>query len=98
MSDIGGAAIVRPVTTPAKPQHPEEYCHRCGGRNVPSWSVDSDRWNMATGEGTFRDVIMCPGCFVSLHENATGMRTSWMLVPDPKTSFRWMDKAEIFGT
>jgi hypothetical protein len=71
--------------------HPEDRCHRCGGQNVPSWSVDSDRWNMGTADTELREAILCPGCFVVLHEEMTGMRTSWKLVPDPMTSFRHLE-------
>lgn len=69
--------------------HPEDYCHRCGGRN-PSWWVDSDRFNMAFGppEQHPYQGIVCPGCFVEAHEKATGLHCTWMLVPDPTTPFR----------
>lgn len=75
--------------------HPEAFCHRCGGKNVPSWFVDSDRFNMALGPPAEHEYngIVCPGCFVELHERATGMRTTWKLVPDPTTPFRWRDDA-----
>ena len=67
--------------------HPEDYCHRCGGRN-PSWSVDSDRFNAAFGppsEHPYQGIV-CPGCFVEAHEAATGLTCSWELVP--ATPFR----------
>jgi hypothetical protein len=64
--------------------HPEDYCHRCGGLN-PSWCVDSDRFNAAMGKPAEHrwNGIVCPGCFVELHEAATGLTASWRLVPDP---------------
>ena len=64
--------------------HPEDYCHRCGGRNA-SWWVDSDRFNAAMGKPAEHrwNGIVCPGCFVELHEAATGLTASWRLVPDP---------------
>lgn len=73
--------------------HPEDFCHRCGGKNVWSWSVDSDRFNLALGEEGDRlwQGIVCPGCFVELHEEATGLRACWRLEPDPQTPFRWID-------
>ncbi len=71
--------------------HPEEHCHRCGGVNVPSWWVDSDRFNLAMGPPTEHlwNGIVCPGCFVVLHEQATGLTVTWKLVPDPRIPFRW---------
>ena len=62
--------------------HPEDFCHRCGAIN-PSWSVDSDRFNAALGTyGTHRwNGIVCVGCFVQLHEAATGLSCSWQLTP-----------------
>lgn len=68
--------------------HPEDYCHRCGGRNVASWFVDSDRFNAAMGapEDHQWNGIICPGCFVELHEQATGLMATWKLAPD--TPFR----------
>lgn len=67
---------------------PEDYCHRCGGRNVRSWSIDSDRFNAAFGppESHPYQGIVCPGCFVEAHEKATGLACTWKLVPD--TPFR----------
>ena len=70
--------------------HPEDYCHRCGGRNA-SWHVDSDRFNAAMGPPTLHrwNGIICPGCFVELHEAATGLTATWTLSPD--TPFRHID-------
>lgn len=69
--------------------HPETFCHRCGGKNVRSWSVESDRFNAAVAALGLNSVsIICPGCFVLGHEKATGMHCSWRLVPDPMTPFR----------
>lgn len=68
--------------------HPERYCHRCGGLNVRSWAVDSDRFNAAMGSINQHlwNGIVCPGCFVDLHEHMTGLKCSWKLAPD--TPFR----------
>lgn len=62
---------------------PEDYCHRCGGRNPSSWFVDSDRFNTAFGPPMNHPYngIVCPGCFVEAHEAATGLTVSWHLVP-----------------
>ncbi|MFW7414731.1 hypothetical protein [Demequina sp. SO4-18] len=63
---------------------PQATCEICGGAN-PSWHVDSDRWNTAL----YRGAIACPSCFIEAHEAATGMRSTWALVPS--TPFRWID-------
>lgn len=71
--------------------HPEDYCHRCGGAN-PSWFIESDRFNLAFGppaEHPYQGIV-CPGCFVLAHEKATGMRTTWKLVPTDAHPFRWI--------
>jgi hypothetical protein len=65
--------------------HPEDYCHECGRPNLRSWSVDSDRWNLAMGSSVG---IVCPQCFVAYWEQATGLRAHWRLVPE---SIHWPD-------
>lgn len=67
------------------PDHPEAKCDQCGGPNIVWW-VDSDRFNAATerlpnGKGH----IICPICFVRLHEQDTGMKAVWRLVPESFT-------------
>lgn len=42
-----------------KLQHPESYCHKCGGHN-PIWSADNELFNKVNGSG---NGIMCPVCF-----------------------------------
>lgn len=69
--------------------HPEDFCHHCGGRNVPSWFVDSDRFNTAFGQQHPYSGIVCPGCFVDAHEKATGLTTTWELVPAKGHSFQY---------
>lgn len=62
--------------------HPEDRCQRCGGRNVPSWFVASDRFNASMEAlGLDRGAIVCPACFVLGHEKATGLTCSWELQP-----------------
>lgn len=73
-----------PVENPVTVPHPEDFCQRCGGRNI-IWNVDSDRYNTAVN----RSEIVCPTCFVLAHESATGMRCVWTLAPDGP--FRWID-------
>ncbi len=69
--------------------HPEDYCHRCGNRNIPSWSVDSDRFNIAMGREHQWNGIICPTCFVDLHEQASGLVTTWRLVPEMFRAGTW---------
>lgn len=72
----------------------EDYCHRCGCRNI-TWSIESDRFNLAMGSPPAAhqwNGIICPACFVELHEAATGLRCSWSLVP--LTHFHWIQEIE----
>lgn len=63
--------------------HGEDTCQRCGGNNIWSWNVPSDRFNAAMKAlGLTSVAIVCPTCFVDGHELATGMRTVWTLQPD----------------
>lgn len=73
--------------------HPEDFCQRCGNRNVPSWFVDSDRFNAAMEAlGLNSAAIVCPRCFVVGHEKATGMSCSWHLMPG--TPFRHLESID----
>lgn len=77
-----------------QPAPTELQCHRCGGRNVPSWSVQSDIWNatvrgiggesdpMPTYEGS---EIICPACFTDACE-VVGLEGNWELVYRGKTT------------
>ena len=68
----------------------EAKCQRCGGNNSSSWFVDSDRYNAACAALDVSTVsIICPGCFVEGHEQASGMRTTWALTP--ATPFVWRE-------
>lgn len=59
--------------------HPEDFCHRCGRRN-PVWWVDANQWETATEDRPRGELdILCPSCFVELHEAATGQRFLWEL-------------------
>lgn len=72
--------------------HPENFCHRCGNRNIV-WCVDSDRFNLAIGAPNGIDNqwqgIICIACFVELHEEATGLTCCWLL--SPHTPFRFKE-------
>lgn len=60
--------------------HPEDFCHRCGVRNIV-WSVESRWWNLAVEQlGLARGAILCPACFLEGFELVKG-ETSWTLVP-----------------
>jgi hypothetical protein len=54
--------------------HPEDYCHRCGGRNIV-WFVKNPIWNAAAEQ----HLILCPSCLVIAHEEATGEKHVWEL-------------------
>lgn len=75
-------------TADAANVHPEDYCHRCGGRNL-SWWCDSDLWNAVMrpdGQGSpwLWNEIICPQCFADLAEVKFG-RASFTFTIDPAT-------------
>lgn len=77
---IDPAEIVRQRTLGWPDLHPEQFCHRCGGRNITSWFVESEAWNLATaGLDRGRGEILCPQCFTELHEAATSEWRTWEL-------------------
>lgn len=47
--------------------HPEDFCHRCGRRNV-CWFVDSLLWN-EVDDVNGRVSILCPTCFARKWES-----------------------------
>jgi len=57
--------------------HPEDYCHRCGCRNIECWFTDKETWAEATLIGSQWSHIICPACFTKLHEESTGNRQIW---------------------
>ena len=62
--------------------HPEDYCHRCGHRNMWSWHTDAESWAAAFPEGDAAfNGIVCPSCFAYLHELHTGELTTWEIRP-----------------
>ena len=68
--------------------HPEDYCHRCGGRNV-SWWMDNDAWNAVMRpegiDSPWRwNEIICPACFAELFVAKYGL-TSFAINPDTNT-------------
>jgi len=65
-------------------RHPEDYCHRCGGRNMGSyWSTPSPLWSQvmrggsSNGRAEFNGIV-CPICFAELAE-IQGVATGWRL-------------------
>lgn len=59
---------------------PEEYCHRCGGRNI-SWYTPGGVWDpvmrpVPGSEWKWNEII-CPLCFVEL----AGGDGTWALLP-----------------
>jgi hypothetical protein len=62
--------------------HPETYCHRCGRRNVQSWTAPSNLWNEAVGsEGD----IICPPC---LDQMSARSRHWWFMDDDALAEVR----------
>ena len=65
--------------------HPEDFCHRCGGRNI-TWYADSDLWNKFDPP----ESIICPICFV-IEAEAGGVKTSaWRVAPGDDEAGRLM--------
>lgn len=61
--------------------HPEDWCHKCGGRN-PKWCASAEDWKVATAAWaaeTGREGICCPACFANMFEQATGESPVWIL-------------------
>ncbi len=78
---------VPPEVDKPEPQ-PEDYCHRCGGKNI-SWATPSDVWNpIMRPDGPDSpwewNEIICPLCFAELFE-ARFPNTSWEMRPDDLT-------------
>lgn len=68
--------------------HPEDFCHRCGGRNL-SWWTEPESWNaIMRQDGPDApwqwNEIICPQCFAELWEMFYP-GTSWHLWFDPET-------------
>ena len=56
-----------------KKDHPEDYCHRCEGRNI-NWHTDNGTWNdLAYG-------IICPICLDELHKEKHGNSPHWKII------------------
>lgn len=55
--------------------HPEHYCHICGGKNIV-WYVVNELWNKVVAD---LSLICCPLCFVKLAEKKGLKPTAWRL-------------------
>lgn len=55
--------------------HPEYYCHICGGKNI-TWYADNELWNQVVVD---IGIICCPLCFVKLAEQKGIKPTAWRL-------------------
>lgn len=68
--------------------HPEDFCHRCGNRNLESWSAPSWWWNRvwadsAEDEDDYQGIV-CPQCFNELAAQS-GLSPTWRIEPDMAT-------------
>jgi len=64
--------------------HPEDFCHRCGGRNA-TWFAPSPLWNLAV-RAKGEPEILCPVCFIQLAEEAGINGMAWKVAPE---SYEW---------
>jgi len=55
--------------------HPESYCHLCGGKNI-TWYVDNELWNKVIDS---KVTILCPICFIKIAEQKNIKPTAWRL-------------------
>lgn len=68
--------------------HPEDYCHKCGTRNM-LWVASREDWLAATSAWateTGREGICCPQCFAEMHEEQADGRVVWVLTPHERAS------------
>lgn len=65
-----------------KKTHPEDYCHRCGGRNM-SWHTDNETWNELTRvEGQEVPGIICPLCLDELDREKRDDGSHWYITKE----------------
>lgn len=60
---------------------PEDYCHRCGTRNI-LWCAPSEEWLAATSAWaaeTGHEGICCVSCFTEMYREQTGTDPVWIL-------------------
>lgn len=72
--------------------HPEDYCHRCGGRNVYSWHAPDEVWNRISEAGLLpTSEIVCPQCFTDLARQVGVEPPVWHLVRQTAASAEAVD-------
>jgi hypothetical protein len=69
--------------------HPEDFCHKCGGRNIKPWFVKSELWNKVASPNE----IWCPQCFVEQYERVTGKQPCWELSIENIAALKQRDEA-----
>lgn len=65
--------------------HPEDFCHKCGTRNMSWATVTREDWLTATAAWaaeTGREGICCPQCFAEMYDERTGRKACWILTRD----------------
>lgn len=72
--------------------HPEDFCHRCGNRNV-TWATDGDTWNTVMRDGGRAEFgpwheIICIPCFTELADLRAGRGCSWRIWMDASGCWR----------
>ena len=68
------------VDLKGKKDHPEHYCHRCGGRNM-LWHTDNETWNSLTKDIKCAGII-CPICLAELDKEINGKYGHWILTKE----------------
>ena len=73
--------------------HPEDFCHRCGHRNITWYVMDAEAWQIAVrNQPRLVSEILCPVCFALLYEANGGPGVHmWELVQyrKPAPRRRW---------
>lgn len=63
-----------------KKDHPEDYCHRCGGRNI-SWHTENKLWNSLIRDAG-HPKILCPICFDEIYKEKYGLSPHWVFIKE----------------
>ncbi len=87
--------------------HPEDFCHRCGQRNMYCWHVDSEVWNSLDQQMLPGSHIICPACLDDIWRATHGPKRMWKIVPwtaadddsmEPPASIDRLKAAEKYDT